>query len=110
MIRDRGNKKWVSMMIPEHKMMLSRFYEAQSDIERPFLDEQKWEEVNQIVESALFEQYAVSVTYFKQARNHQVTGVIQKCDTLNKKLFIDLADDEGPMGIAIEDITHIQRK
>ncbi|MDI2586232.1 hypothetical protein OR571_03585 [Psychrobacillus sp. NEAU-3TGS] len=34
-VRDRGNKKWVAMMLPEHLKLIRNYNEEQSKIPRP---------------------------------------------------------------------------
>ncbi|MDF1998786.1 MFS transporter [Peribacillus frigoritolerans] len=53
MIRDRGNKKWVSLMLPEHVKMLREYDASYNKIPKPSLDEQKYEQFNEIVSEAM---------------------------------------------------------
>ncbi|MFF2286401.1 YolD-like family protein [Peribacillus butanolivorans] len=48
MIRDRGRIKWVSMMLPEHVKLLREYNEGLDKVEKPVLDERKYEEFNEI--------------------------------------------------------------
>ena len=38
-VRDRGSKKWVAMMLPEHVQLLRQYNEDIKKIPRPNLDE-----------------------------------------------------------------------
>ena len=44
MIKDRGNKKWISLMLVEHRKGLEEILEHEDDVDMPVLDEQKLEE------------------------------------------------------------------
>lgn len=80
MIRDRGHIKWTSLMLPEHKKMLARFYYEQDDIQQPVLDEQKLEEFNQTINEAMSEGRAVKLDFFRNNRMETFIGTILKCD------------------------------
>jgi YolD-like protein len=49
-IRDRGNIKWASMMLPEHLKELRKYLnEDYYDIPEPTLDEQQLVEINTFI-------------------------------------------------------------
>jgi hypothetical protein len=79
-MRDRGHKKWVSLMLPEHKKLLGKFYQGQHDVKMPELDEQRLEEINDAVKNALQEGRQVHLTYFNANRFHEVSGIIKNCN------------------------------
>lgn len=49
MCRDRGRIKWVSMMLPVHVKLLREYNESLDKVEKPVLDEQKYEEFNEVI-------------------------------------------------------------
>ncbi|RAK15460.1 YolD-like protein [Anoxybacillus vitaminiphilus] len=55
-MRDRGNIKWTGFLIPEHREMLKHLYEVnQHMVEKPLLDEQKFDELNEVIHKAMAE-------------------------------------------------------
>ncbi len=86
MIRDRGNIKWTSMMLPEHVAMLRELKTSQEKKEKPFLDEQRLEEMNEVVRLATEENKAVQLTYFSDYDYRSATGFIQRFDPATRAL------------------------
>lgn len=49
LIRDRGSKKCVSMILPERVKLLKEYNESLVKVKKPILDEQKLQEFNEII-------------------------------------------------------------
>lgn len=49
MLKDRGGIKWTSLMLPEHVKALREFDWDLTKIERPVLEEQQLEELNETI-------------------------------------------------------------
>ncbi|MGM9930035.1 YolD-like family protein [Pradoshia sp.] len=90
MIRDRGKIKWTSLMLPEHVSLLREWAQEDSYETRNELDEQKIEEINQIIAEAMEYGTAVRITYYKtNARRYEsVEGCIHFCNDQARKLHI----------------------
>ncbi|WP_462405392.1 YolD-like family protein [Gracilibacillus sp. Marseille-QA3620] len=90
MIRDRGKIKWTSLMLPEHVSLLREWAQEDSYEMRNELDEQKIEEINQIIAEAMEYGTAVRITYYKtNARRYEsVEGYIHFCNDQARKLHI----------------------
>lgn len=101
MIKDRGNKKWVSLMLPEHKKLLGAFYQSHNDVKMPELDEQKIEELNGTILTAHHENKLVSLRYFKSNRYHDVVGFIKNCNPLTGVIVLISRDEGFSKGITI---------
>lgn len=95
MIMDRGNKKWVSLMLPEHKKLLGKFYHDQNNVSMPVLDEQRLEEINENIQAALGFSRIVTIVFHKNNRNLQATGFIKACDQLKGKILLNRADEDN---------------
>ena len=80
-MRDRGHIKWTSMMLPEHKKRLSDLYKQQFHRSKPDLDEQKIEELNDIIYLALNDERPFKVTFHQDHTYHSVTGT-KLCESL----------------------------
>ncbi|ETT61313.1 hypothetical protein BSK66_27590 [Paenibacillus odorifer] len=102
---DRGHKKWVSMMLPEHKDRLQRWVESQTEVEDTELDEDKLEELNQVIQFCLNEDRTAQVCYYSNKRLHYSTGKIVKVDMLEGT--ISLAGLRGLLRISIRDVKDI---
>lgn len=86
-VNDRGTKKWVSIMMPEHVEALERMWEEQERKEKPILDEQQIEENAFKLHGALAQKLEVRVTYFSHYDFLTIDGVIK--DIRNKVIFIN---------------------
>lgn len=108
MIRDRGRIKWVSMMLPEHVKLLREYNESLDKIEKPVLDEQKYEEFNEVVCGAMEEKLALQFTYYQKGEMKQLIGNIHYVDHLKGELrIVDNLDEE--QNLKLEDITEINK-
>lgn len=74
MIRDRGNKKWVSIMIPELREGLAQLFNEEVK-ERPELDEQRMEEINLLLTQAYRAGRQVVIRYWDDGER-EVAGRI----------------------------------
>ncbi|YCI78703.1 YolD-like family protein [Bacillus sp. R1-10] len=88
MIRDRGNKKWVSLMLPEHVKMLREYDASYNKIPKPSLDEQKYEQFNEIVSEAMEMNNILEFSYYFQGDIRRYIGNIHYFDVLKKDLRI----------------------
>ncbi len=67
MLRDRGSIKWVSMMLPEQEL-LREYHESLQKLKKPILDEQKYEEFNEIICEAMAENRMLQFAYYRQGK------------------------------------------
>lgn len=74
MIRDRGSKKWVSIMIPELREGLEQWFNEEVK-ERPELDEQRMEEINRLLTQAWMTGRQVVIRYWDNGEQ-EVAGRI----------------------------------
>jgi len=87
MIRDRGIKKWTAFLLPEHRAGLKKLKEESLKKEKPVLDEQEWQLINEICE-AMAENRALEFTYFNNGDFHTLEGHVHYMDMMNKELRI----------------------
>lgn len=93
LIRDRGNIKWASMMLPEHVKLLKEYNEELKKVEKPILDEQKYEELNEIISQALKENIRLEFTYYQNGKMIKYIGHINQINNLTKE--IQITDSSG---------------
>ena len=90
MLKDRGNKKWSSLMLVEHRNGLEKILEHEDDVDLPVLDQQKLEELERILNEAIECNKVVEVTYYESRRHKKITGNVMAGSTdivfKNKKI------------------------
>jgi len=108
-IRDRGTKKWTSLMLPEHvRMLRTYFHEEYYHVSKPVIDEQTIEEWNLILQDAIEEQLLLHIVYHKYQNLHEVSGTIQKVNPYSKT--ITLCETNGTfVNISFDDLVHVQK-
>ncbi|WP_456278415.1 YolD-like family protein [Bacillus sp. AK128] len=88
MIRDRGNIKWTAMMLPEHVKLLRDWAKEDEYETKPELDEQKLEQMNEVICEAMAHGAELSITYFDQVHHKTVRGTIHYVDEMNQRLRV----------------------
>ncbi|MFZ3588516.1 YolD-like family protein [Bacillus sp. DJP31] len=105
-IRDRGNIKWTSMMLPEHVKLL-RDWEKEDTFEtQPVLDEQRLEQMDVVICDAMAYGRELSITYFDQTRHYTIRGIIHYVDEIQQKLRV-VAGDGRIQHVSIGSITEV---
>ncbi|WP_411347017.1 YolD-like family protein [Paenibacillus sp. WLX2291] len=66
--QDRGNKKWTSMFLSEHRDRLHEWALSQKDVERPILSADQLEELNYVIERYLLDHSSVIISYYKNGK------------------------------------------
>lgn len=93
MLKDRGNKKWTPLMLPEHREALKKLWESRNDIEKPILDEQEKERLDILLQEAIRDQFTVKLLYYQNKRINTLKGKLKiNKDYLylnDKKIVID---------------------
>jgi hypothetical protein len=80
-IRDRGNIKWTSLMLPEHVKMLRNYInEKYYDIPEPALDEQQMEEMSLLVLESMEFYFPLQFTLYKHKRLAPLAGYVHFVD------------------------------
>lgn len=93
-IRDRGNIKWTSLMLPKHVRELRKYlHEDYFDIPEPTVDEQEMDVMNQLVLESMEFHFPLTFTIFKNKRLVTIHGFVHYMDPLKKELrIVDLKD------------------
>ena len=103
-IKDRGNIKWTSLMLVEHRKKLEELKENESNKKRPDLDEQIYEILNYKIKEAIKKEIRVKITYYQDKDYKTVKSYLKKYDSYQKKLILR---NENPSQIAFQDIIDI---
>ncbi|GGN62938.1 MULTISPECIES: YolD-like family protein [Oceanobacillus] len=88
-MKDRGNIKWTSIMLPEHANLLKEMWARDEWNEKPILDEQLVMEINLKLQLALHNELTVEVEYFKNHDYHKVRDKLLAVDPLNNYLRLE---------------------
>src|SRR5690625_4845409 len=107
MFRDRGNIKWVSLMLPEHVRLLKEYKQDLQAIEKPIVDEQKYEEFNMIISQAIEENIYLEFTYYQKGQLKQIVGQVHHVNQLNKELHI-ISHSSNSYQISLKNIVEIK--
>lgn len=103
-VQDRGTKKWVSLMLPEHVEMLKEVFIEYK--EKPELDMQEMEKIDETLKWALETEGEIEVTYFDGGFYKKHRGILKQIDQWRGDIILFQA---GGMRIALDDIIDIKR-
>lgn len=78
MLRDRGNIKWTSLMLPEHVELLKDMWQEDTKVQKPELDEQEMEAMEQRLYHAYHCTESVQLTVYTDGEFSTVTGSIKQ--------------------------------
>jgi len=87
-IKDRGNKKWTSLMLVEHKNRLRRLKESENNRQKPELDQQRKEEIEFKLKEAQKRDKLLEITFFEDRSFKKLQGRLQKIE--QQKQIIEL--------------------
>src|SRR5699024_12418240 len=90
-IKDRGTKKWNSMMLPEHVEAVKDVFAEEERKEKPILDEQQKMEIDANIKRALRDDLLIEITYYDAFDYKKVSGNLLSADVF--KGFVMFVDD-----------------
>ncbi len=76
-IKDRGNIKWTSLMLVEHRKKLEKLKKSEGNKKRPELDQQIYEQFDYKIKLALKEKIEVKITYYYNKDYKNITSYIK---------------------------------
>ncbi|MEN2464890.1 YolD-like family protein [Ornithinibacillus sp. FSL M8-0202] len=106
-MNDRGSIKWTSLMLPEHVELLKTIWSEDNRIQRPLLDEQELELINNQIIEAYQDNQLITLTYYQNGKMVAISGTIQKVDQLKQKVLLKDLNEEI-LAIPFNDIYRIQ--
>lgn len=106
-MNDRGSIKWTSLMLPEHVELLKSIWSEDNRIQRPLLDEQELELINNQIIEAYQDNQLITLTYYRNGKMVAISGTIQKVDQLKQKVLLKDLNEEI-LAIPFNDIYRIQ--
>jgi YolD-like protein len=95
MLRDRGLKKWQGFFMTEHTEALKDYVKEQQRQQQPILDEQKLQEMNELIAESMENNSPVR---FKVYNKHLgtfecISGKVHYVDTIKQEFRIKDRDD-----------------
>ncbi|MBE6185533.1 YolD-like family protein [Heyndrickxia ginsengihumi] len=93
MIRDRGNKKWVSLMLPEHVQMLKEMAIDLNRQEQPILDEDQIQELEIRINDSIQHHLPLEFTIIKEGFEQRVTGYVHRINQIQKQFKLKDMND-----------------
>lgn len=88
MVFDRGNKKWTSMMLPEHVQMVKDLNVDYYRQPKPQLDEQQVEQINETFHIAMEFNLPLVVTVWDEGFFSEVEGVLHYINEIDKAIHM----------------------
>lgn len=93
MIKDRGAKKWTSLMLTEHVGLLRDYFANDGWSEQPILDEYEIAEMESKIQFAAESGEALEFGYWRDGFVSSVVGRVRKVDAITKEIRI--VDEDG---------------
>lgn len=106
MNRDRGHKKWTSLMLPEHKERLQNWYVSQDYVNVPDLAEDYNDELDLHLAEALENQQQVTIDWVDNHRVNSLIGTLTRIDPVKGDIWI-LSKEQALRKIHFRNIRNI---
>jgi hypothetical protein len=92
--KDRGNKKWNSLMLVEHQKKLKELKMRETEVEKPELDQQQLNEINFKIEEALNSNLTVRIKFYENKKVEIIKGKILIVEKYKQQLKIEQINKE----------------
>ena len=92
--KDRGNKKWNSLMLVEHQKRLKELKMQEADVEKPELDQQELKEINFKIKEALNNHLPVRIKFYENKTIENIHGKILGVDKYKQQIKIEQKNKE----------------
>lgn len=89
--KDRGNKKWNSLMLVEHQKLLKKLKEDDKKQKKPELDQQQLNLINSKIKKAFNEKITIKIIFFANYQINSLKGKINKIEKNEKQILIKTA-------------------
>lgn len=105
-VRDRGNKKWVAMMLPEHLKLIRSYSEEQTKVPRTKLNEWDLEAIEETINIAIKRKCDVTIKMLNEEGRFAFRGGIILTVDL-KKRTIEVEGSIGHHKYKLDDIVDV---
>lgn len=89
MIKDRGTKKWVAMMLPEHVAAVKEELLNEKKVKKPELDQEKLNDIDLLIHEGMEYHLSLKFSLFKQGFIEILIGRTVFIDYIKKELRIE---------------------
>lgn len=96
-------------MLPEHKNRLQEWYNEQEHTEKPSLDIDQLQELDDKLQKYLNSSINVTLTYHSGNLPFQIQGRIVHCDPIEKKLTLESSEEQRKIKILLDAIMTIEK-
>ncbi|MFB5088241.1 YolD-like family protein [Psychrobacillus sp. PGGUH221] len=104
-VQDRGSKKWVAMMLPEHLKLIRQYNDDSKKIPKPELNEWDLEAIQESIELAMKRNVEVKIKLWKDGGFTIYVGKLIWVD-LNRRL-IEMEDTFKSFSLRLDEIVDI---
>lgn len=104
-VQDRGSKKWVAMMLPEHVALLREYNKEIKKEPRPDLDEWDYDAIQHTLDMAIKSKADTKVKLWRDGKFIYNRGTIESVD-LNRRT-IELEDPFTLMRLSLDEIVDV---
>jgi hypothetical protein len=104
-VQDRGSKKWVAMMLPEHLKLIRQYNDDSKKIPKPELNEWDLETIQESIELAMKRNVEVKIKLWKDGGFTIYVGKLIWVD-LNRRL-IEMEDTFKSFSLRLDEIVDI---
>ncbi|WP_339165345.1 YolD-like family protein [Siminovitchia sp. FSL W7-1587] len=87
-IKDRGNIKWQGFMMPEQVQMLKELEIDMERVKKPQLDEQGWEQINEVLHTAIEYRLPIVFTLWIDGFFEEVEGILHYINEVKKMVHV----------------------
>ena len=78
MLKDRGTKKWTSLMLPEHVTYLKDMWTRELKEKKPMLDEQQRELMDGVLREAIQRKQKVQLVCYRNGHMESLIGFVAR--------------------------------
>lgn len=104
-LQDRGSKKWVAMMLPEHVSLLREYGQEIKREPKPDLDEWDYDEIQHTLDMAIKSKADTKVKLWRDGAFIYNRGTIESVNLI--KRTIELEDSFTLMSLNLDEIVHV---
>ncbi|PWU68691.1 YolD-like family protein [Gracilibacillus dipsosauri] len=108
MVNDRGHKKWASLMLPEHVIMLEQLEKEDNLVNKPLLESDILEEMEHQIQQAILNKTKLTIDYYQNRRIHSIQGTIDTVKPYTAQITIVLDSSKKKKHLSIRDIVAIK--
>lgn len=104
-LQDRGNKKWVAMMLPEHVSLLREYGKEIKSEPIPELDEWDYDAIQHTLDTAIKSKADTKVKLWRDGAFFYNRGIVESVDL--RRRVIELEDPFSLLQLKLDEIVDV---